>query len=129
MAFVKTKMFCRNTTFLQNSGIALMVPFQITSQPAGLPWSSLTNTWVHTFPSSDKSGSFAHTSPCLSFSQLSDNESCRNKHAYPQVVAYKKQPTSRSDLYSTKTSQNSSFGSKTRKNWHLQIKFHRFLLG
>jgi len=63
MAFVKTKMFCRNTTFLQNSGIALMVPFQITSQPAGLPWSSLTNTWVHTFPSSDKSGSFAHTSP------------------------------------------------------------------
>lgn len=119
---------CQNKDVLQNSGIALMVPFQITSQPAGLPWSLLTNMGSYISKFGQVRFFCSHLS-CLSFSQLSDNESCRNKHAYPQVVAYKKQPTSRSDLYSTKTSQNSSFGSKTRKNWHLQIKCHRFLLG
>lgn len=121
-------MFCRNTTFLQNSGIALMVPFQITSQPAGLSWSSLTNMGSYISKFGQVRFFCSHLS-CLSFSQLSDNESCRNKHAYPQVVAYKKQPTSRSVLYSTKTSQNSSFGSKTRKKLASPDKVSQVLVG
>lgn len=120
------KAFCRNMTFLQNSGITLMVPFQITSLPAGLPWSSLTNTVSYVSKFRQVRFFCSHFS-CLSLSQLSDNESCRKKHAYPK--AYESLPTSGSDLYSTKTSQNSSLVPKVEKFGISRIKFHRFLLG